>query len=312
MDLNIVNWTEINDFLKTLKNQYPHPLMSVFVDYKVRDYLVHNHYYIPMTLNEMTSEEKDLVKHKEGVYNRVLLGTALLSYLSRKCDVVAIEVVKGRIKTAQDVTNLPRIDKMNKESIEEFVWVKDDFKIKTLTTKLDLLREGEKMKNCLGKHDCDFKKYDYYAMTKSDKEFISFKINKKFKYLTEAKYKANRSIRKEDRDLINSFLVKKYSVPESQIDLVSYLNISHFVFVLLSAFVVLTGTLGIISYVLNSLGFYNDIYSLILKNKEYLFLGFPACFVLMIPLVGVDPHVSFNFKIQKKSFLGQLVEWIND
>lgn len=309
MDLNIVNWSEINAFLKTLKEKYPHPLLASFVDYKVRDYLIHNHYYISITLNQMTSEEKDLVKNKDGVYNRVLLGNTLMNYLILKCDELSINIGKGVVKTVQDVTNLPQINKMDPEIVENIVWVNEGLKIRTLTTSKELLDEGRRMKNCLGQKDLNLSKYDYFSLTKDDKEFISFKVSKKFKLLEEARYKANRIVSDNDKKILKEF-IREYYKKETTEDGFIYLKIANLAVVLFSFFWVSIGFVGLVFYIANCLGFDNIVYFSILDYSYEILLVGVVLFLTALLFESRDEVIKI--KVKNNKLLGKFLEWVND
>src|SRR5690606_19709386 len=106
------------------------PLLGVFIDYKVKKLLLTNHYYQVQDYEDLTPEEKALVYEKPGTYHRVLLGASLSSYVIRECDLIAIEVVRGRLETPQDITNLPDLRKMSPDDYEEILWLKNEYKVK--------------------------------------------------------------------------------------------------------------------------------------------------------------------------------------
>ena len=312
MSVNVVNLSEIDAFLSELKKKYPHPLLGVFIDYKVKELIIKNHYYIEVPFDSLKEEEKALVKNKPGIYHRALFGSDLFSYVSLECDKVAIEVVKETYKTPQDITNTKSILKMNPRFLKSRNWISEEFQIQELVDSVELRDEGRAMNNCLGQQDANLLEYFYFSLIKNDERYVSFKVRKGDFILIEAKYKNNQRVKSEDQKIIKEFISNKFNI---QSDCVTYVKASSPIFYAWSIFISILGTVGLLSYSLAKIQNQSNLALDYIKSNSSTFgwISFTG-FVLILVFLVTNHTIPIPKKVRilKTTRLGRFLEMINE
>lgn len=306
MSLNVVNLQQIELFKFSLKQEFSHPLLLVYIDSKVDHFLKNSFFYKDVAFDDLTPEEKELVKQKPGVYQRVILNPGLYSKLKEDCSLVATRVGKGELKDAQDVTNLPNIEKVHHSLQSLFVWEKGVYQVKTLNTQSLLHQEGELMKNCIGKQDRNLRHYEYFSLFYEGVPTVSFKIERHSKFLLEAREKFNKRLSdSQHKAAIENFLKDVYGKDQSM-----YLSIPRMGNLVTGGLIVMCGTIGTLSFLWSHFTSTPWVMSFDLGTLVRIQL-FHLGTTIMIPVLFETRTIDCSFVVKRVPVFKKVIRWIN-
>ena len=175
---NIVNTPEIDAFIKELKEDFNSPLLHVYLENNIRKYMLNEAPCLSVDFAALMPEEKEMVKQKQGVYQRVLISDKLRSLVLDSCDKVCVLVIKSKVLTDQDVTNLTSslIGQVSHSESERAVFYYQGYVVIELRSKEARVAEGAAMNNCLGTQSPRSPKSEFYSLRKEGERKVCMEV----------------------------------------------------------------------------------------------------------------------------------------